>query len=101
MNKAELVEKIATEVGISKALADRTLTSTMANITNAMAKGEEIQLIGFGSFKIGLRVARTVLHPTSGEKIKIPNLKTVKFTAGKNLKNVINSSKAKRSKKIS
>ena len=98
MKKAELVEKIACEVGISKALADKVLNSTMANITNSMAKGEAIQLIGFGSFKLNLRAARTVLHPRSGERVKIPKVKTVKFTAGKDLKNAINTSKTKKSK---
>ena len=93
MNKAELVEKIAGDADISKASADRALSSAIEQIINAVTKGGEVQLIGFGTFKSGKRAARTGRNPSTGAEIKIPAAKTVKFSAGKAFKDAVNKRK--------
>jgi len=93
MNKAELVEKIAGDADISKASADRALSSAIDHIINAVTKGGDVQLIGFGTFKSGKRAARTGRNPSTGAEIKIPAAKTVKFTAGKAFKDAVNKRK--------
>jgi len=93
MNKSELVEKIANDVDISKASADRALSSAIAHIIKAISKGGDVQLISFGTFKSGKRAARMGRNPQTGAEIKIPASKTVKFTAGKAFKDAVNKRK--------
>ena len=93
MNKAELVEKIADGADISKASADRTLSVTIDTIIKAVTKGDDVQLVGFGTFKSGKRAARTGRNPATGAEIKIPASKTVKFVAGKVFKDSVNKRK--------
>ena len=93
MNKAELVEKIADGADISKASADRTLSVTIDTIIKAVTKGDDVQLVGFGTFKSGKRAARTGRNPATGAEIKIPASKTVKFVAGKAFKDSVNKRK--------
>ena len=93
MNKAELVEKIADGADISKASADRTLSVTIETIIKAVTKGDDVQLVGFGTFKSGKRAARTGRNPATGAEIKIPASKTVKFVAGKAFKDSVNKRK--------
>ena len=93
MNKAELVEKIANDADISKATADRVLSATIEQIIKAVTKGNDVQLIGFGTFKSGKRAARVGRNPQTGAEIKIPAAKTVKFTAGKAFKDAVNKRK--------
>ena len=93
MNKSELVEKIANDVDISKASADRALSSAIAHIIKVIGKGGDVQLIGFGTFKSGKRAARMGRNPQTGAEIKIPASKTVKFTAGKAFKDAVNKRK--------
>lgn len=93
MNKTELIDAIATDCETSKASAQRALESVVDNVIKAVAKGSTVQLIGFGSFSSGKRAARTGRNPRTGEAIKIAAAKTVKFTAGKAFKDVVNKKK--------
>jgi DNA-binding protein HU-beta len=93
MNKAELVEKIANDADISKATADRVLSATIEQIIKAVTKGDDVQLIGFGTFKSGYRAARVGRNPATGAEIKIPAAKTAKFSAGKAFKDAVNKRK--------
>ena len=93
MSKADLVEKIAKDVDIAKAVAERVLNSILQNITKAVTKGDSVQLIGFRTFASGKRAARVGRNPKTGEAIQIPAAKTVKFTAGKAFKDSVNKRK--------
>jgi DNA-binding protein HU-beta len=90
MNKAELIDAIAADCDLSKTAAQRALDSMVANVTKAVAKGESVQLVGFGTFAAGTRAARTGRNPRTGEEIKIAAAKTVKFSAGKAFKDAVN-----------
>jgi DNA-binding protein HU-beta len=90
MNKAELIESIAKVSDISKAAAGRSLDSTLRAITVALKKGEVVTLVGFGSFYVGKRTARTGRNPRTGQAIKIKAAKVPKFRSGKALKDAIN-----------
>lgn len=93
MNKLQLVEKIAHDVEITKASAERALSSAIEHIIKAVTKGDDVQLIGFGTFKSGKRAARMGRNPKTGAEIKIPAAKTVKFSAGKAFKDAVNKRK--------
>ena len=88
MNKAELVATVAKALGkdTSKAAAEKAVAATIDSIAGALKKGQSVQLIGFGTFKVVARKARTGVNPKTGEKIKIKASKAVKFGAGKELK---------------
>ncbi|MFB5637446.1 MAG: HU family DNA-binding protein [Nitrosarchaeum sp.] len=85
MNKAELIAAIAKDNDMSKAEAGRALESVLSNISKGMKKSN-VQLVGFGTFKIVKRKARKGVNPSTGEKIKIPAKKVVQFKASKNPK---------------
>ena len=93
MNKSELVEHIASDADISKASAERILNSAIELIIEAVAKGESVQLIGFGTYRQGKRSARIGRNPSTGAEIKIAASKTVKFSAGKGFKDSVNKRK--------
>jgi DNA-binding protein HU-beta len=93
MNKAELIEKISNDADLTKASAERALNSAIENIIKSVTKSNDVQLIGFGTFKQGKRSAREGRNPKTGETIKIPAAKTVKFTAGKAFKDAVNKRK--------
>lgn len=93
MNKAELVGKIATGADISEAAANRALNAAINTIIKAVTKGDDVQLIGFGTFKSSKRAARVGRNPQTGAEIKIPASKTIKFGAGKAFKDAINKRK--------
>ncbi len=93
MNKAELIEIIATEAKLSKAAAQAALDATTAAIVKTVTKGDSVGLVGFGSFSSGKRAARVGRNPQTGESIKIPAAKTVKFSAGKTFKDTVNKKK--------
>lgn len=93
MNKAELIEVIATEAKLSKAAAQAALDATTAAIVKAVTKGDSVSLVGFGSFSSGKRAARVGRNPQTGESIKIAAAKTVKFSAGKTFKDAVNKKK--------
>ncbi len=85
MSKDELVTRIANESGLTKSLADKTVDGFVSAVSGALGSGESVTLVGFGTFSIGSRAEREGRTPRTGEKIKIPASKVVKFKAGKNL----------------
>jgi DNA-binding protein HU-beta len=88
MNKAELVSNVQKGLGkeTSKASAEKSVAAVIDSIAGALKKGQSVQLIGFGTFKVVSRKARIGVNPKTGEKIKIKASKAVKFAAGKELK---------------
>jgi len=88
MNKAELVEAVQKSLGkeTSKAQAERAVNAVVESIKLGLKKSKQVQLIGFGTFKVVNRKARTGVNPKTGAKIKIKASKTVKFATGKDLK---------------
>jgi DNA-binding protein HU-beta len=86
MNKAQLVEAIASGANLSKADAARALNATTNAITSALSGGDGVQLTGFGSFTVRDRAARTGRNPQTGTSIAIPATKIAAFKAGKTLK---------------
>lgn len=89
MNKHELIEKIATEVECSKAQAESILNCCFDNIKKAVKKGDDVKLVGFGTFTKSKRKARTGRNPQTGEAIKIPAAWTPKFRAGSEFKSLV------------
>ncbi len=90
MNKAELIDAIADNADLSKAAAARALDSAIESITKALKKGDTVTLVGFGTFSVRKRAARTGRNPRTGETIKIKASKVPGFKAGKALKDAIN-----------
>ncbi|MEW5787516.1 MAG: HU family DNA-binding protein [Pseudomonadota bacterium] len=90
MNKAELIDAIAASADISKAAAGRALDGAMEAVKKALKKGEMVTLVGFGSFYVGKRAARSGRNPRTGATIKIKAAKVPKFRAGKALKDSVN-----------
>lgn len=90
MNKQELVAAIAAGSGLTKADSEKALNATTDAIKTAMSKGESIQLIGFGTFSVSERSARTGRNPQTGKEIKIAAKKVAKFKAGKALDEAVN-----------
>lgn len=99
MNKSELVEVAAQEAGISKAVADKALTAVLAAVVKAVAEGDAVTLIGFGTFKPTQRAARTGKNPKTGETLKIPATTVPKFTAGTAFKAAVAPKKSPAKKK--
>ena len=90
MNKSELIEHIAKNADISKAAATRALESTLGAIRSTLKKGGSVSLVGFGTFAVSDRAARTGRNPRTGEPIKIKKAKVPKFRPGKALKDALN-----------
>ena len=90
MNKTELVTAIAEKTELSKKEAEKALKAFTDVIAEELAKGEKIQLVGFGTFEVSERAAREGRNPMTGETIQIAASKTPKFKAGKALKDQIN-----------
>lgn len=90
MNKSDLIDAIADSAGISKASAGDALNGALAAIKDALKKNESVTLVGFGTFKVGNRAARTGRNPRTGAAIKIKAAKVPKFTPGKALKDAVN-----------
>jgi DNA-binding protein HU-beta len=90
MNKTELVDQIAASAEISKAAAARALDATVAAVKEALKQGDSVSLIGFGTFYVGERAARTGRNPRTGKTLEIKAAKAPKFRAGKGLKDAIN-----------
>ncbi|MGR4869965.1 HU family DNA-binding protein [Variovorax sp. LARHSF232] len=90
MNKTELIAAIVADTNVSKAEAGRVLDSALGNVTRALARGEAVQLIGFGNFTVARRAERTGRNPSTGEQMTIKASKAPKFTAGKALKDAVN-----------
>jgi DNA-binding protein HU-beta len=85
MNKSELVSKMAELAGVTKVQAERGLDALIQAIEEAIERGEAVRLVGFGTFEVVRRVERKVRNPRTGEPLKIPEKKVVKFRAGKEL----------------
>lgn len=90
MNKSELVNAIADASGLSKADAGRALDAVVSSVTDALKGGDSVSLIGFGTFAVKDRAARTGRNPQTGEAIQIKASKVPSFKAGKALKDAVN-----------
>lgn len=89
MNKSELVESMASAAGISKAAAEKSLTAFLDAVTDALAKGDKVTLVGFGTFSVSERAARQGRNPQSGATIEIPARKVARFKAGSKLADAV------------
>ena len=90
MNKSDLVAAMAAKTGDTKKEAEATLNAFVSAVTEALTKGDKVQLVGFGSFEVRKRAARKGRNPQTKEEIKIPASKAPVFKAGKALKDLVN-----------
>ena len=90
MNRVQLIEKIAAEHNISKAQASRILATVTDTITEHVKNDDPVTIVGFGTFTVAERAARTGRNPQTGETIEIAAAKAPKFRAGKSLKDAVN-----------
>ena len=90
MNKSDLIDAIAMSADISKAAAGRALEATVDSITEALQAGDQVALVGFGTFQVKDRAARSGRNPQTGETIQIKASKVPGFKAGKALKDAVN-----------
>ncbi len=90
MNKTELIAAVAEQASITKKDAEKAIAAVINSITNAMADGDKVQLVGFGTFEVRARDARKGKNPRTGEIINIPASKVPAFKAGKALKDIVN-----------
>ena len=90
MNKTELVASMADKAGISKKDAEKALVAFLDTVTDELKKGEKVQLVGFGTFEVRERAARTGINPQTKQTIKIAASNTPAFKAGKRLKDLVN-----------
>lgn len=98
MNKAELIEQIATEADITKAQANAAMDAFTSAVSNALRGGDRVTLVGFGTFSVSERSARNGRNPQTGEVIKIKARKVPKFKAGKEFSEGISGGKSGGSK---
>lgn len=90
MNKSELIDEVAARAEISKSAAGKALDAAIAAVKQALKKDDSVTLVGFGTFYVGERAARTGRNPRTGKSIKIKAAKVPKFRAGKALKDAVN-----------
>ncbi|MCL4682566.1 MAG: HU family DNA-binding protein [Rhodocyclaceae bacterium] len=90
MNKSELIDQIAKSADVSKAAAGRALDAAVAAIRTSLKRGGMVTLVGFGTFYVGKRAARSGRNPRTGATIKIKSARVPKFRAGKALKDAVN-----------
>ena len=90
MNKSELIAEVAAKAEITKKDADAAVNAVIETITKALKKGDKVQLVGFGTFEVRARGARTGRDPRTNKEIKIPASKAPAFKAGKALKETVN-----------
>ncbi len=90
MNKTELIEIVAKEANLKKKDADAAVSAVLCAFEKALVDGDKIQLIGFGTFEVKNRAAKTGRNPSTGEAIAIAASKQIKFSAGKTLKDKVN-----------
>ena len=93
MNRAELVEAMAAKTGDTKKATDEALRAFVDVVTDALVKGDKVQLVGFGSFEVRTRAARKGHNPQTKAEIKIPACKAPAFKAGKAFKDAVNNAK--------
>jgi len=89
MTKSDLVAAVATELGCSKKDSEKAVAAVIESITDALANGESVQLVGFGTFEVKERAARKGINPRTKEEITIPASKLPAFKAGKALKEAV------------
>ena len=89
MNKAELVEQVASQTGLAKRTSGKAVDAVVSAISDCLAKGEKVTLMGFGTFGVRQRKARTGRNPQTGATIQIPAKKVPKFTSGKGLRDKV------------
>ncbi|MDD6436569.1 MAG: HU family DNA-binding protein [Prevotella sp.] len=89
MNKSELINAVAEKAGLSKVAAKSALDATVEVIKDQLAKGEKVQVVGFGTFEVSERGAREGINPRTKEKIQIEAKKVAKFKAGADFNNVL------------
>ena len=90
MNKADLIDAVAEDAGLSKTLASAAVDAVVDNITSSLKKGDQVTLVGFGTFVVRNRAARSGRNPQTGETIQIKAAKVPAFKAGKALKDAVN-----------
>ena len=93
MNKEELISTIASDVELTKAQSKMALESFLDSVKKTLKKGNKIALVGFGTFSVSKRKARTGRNPATGEVIKIPAKNVIKFKAGKEFTGIVNKKK--------
>lgn len=89
MNKSDLIAQVAEKTGLTKKVAGDAVESVFAIITDALAAGEKVTLVGFGTFEVRERAARRGVNPATGESIEIPASRVPAFKAGKSLKEAV------------
>ncbi len=89
MNKAELIDHVAASADLSKAAAGVAVEAVISGVTGALSNGDSVSLVGFGTFSVSDRAARTARNPRTGEPIDVPASKAPKFKAGKALKDAV------------
>jgi len=89
MNKAELIEQVVSQTGLTKRTSGKAVDTVVSAISDCLTRGEKVTLVGFGTFGVRRRKARTGRNPQTGETIQIPAKKVPKFVPGKNLKNKV------------
>lgn len=89
MNKAELVEEVARQTGLTKKVSKEAVDAVISTIADSLSKREKITLVGFGSFKVMTRKSRRGRNPRTGEEIQIPAKEVPKFDAGKDLRQAV------------
>jgi len=90
MNKADLIDAVAAAADLNKATATRAVEAVISGITDALKKGEQVALVGFGTFEVRERAARTGRNPQTGAAIDIKAAKAPAFKVGKSLKDAVN-----------
>lgn len=90
MNKQDMVAKVATDIGVTKATAAAAVESLLDGIVKTLKKGQSITFVGFGTFKTSARKARTGRNPQTGAAVEIPKRRVARFTSGKGLKDALN-----------
>ena len=99
MKKAEIVEKVAAEAGVTRLVAGKAFATIIGSVKQALANGDRVALVGFGTFSVSERKARKGRNPQTGKEMKIAAKKVPKFTAGKALKEAVNGPAKKAKKK--
>lgn len=99
MNKSELIDAVAEQSGLTKTDTTKALNALIDTLTDAMKRGDDVVLIGFGTFSVKERAARTGRNPKTGEALQIAASKVPSFKAGKGLKDAVNTAKAAKSAK--
>ena len=89
MNKTEMIDVVAKDAGISKAAAGSAIDAVVGAVSGALAGGDSVTLVGFGTFSVAVRAARKGRNPRTGQEIQIKASKTPKFKAGKTLRDAV------------